>query len=332
MGRAKHCSEELRNLIRKLHGEGKTMRVIAEIVGCSLKMVFNSIKRKDLPETRGRKRKTSSFVDRSIKIYCKKHPFASSSEIRKELDLPIACSTVRKRLLEQNLMATISRKTPFLSKKNKRDRLEFAKTHVNWKASKWRNILFSDETKINLFGLDSIRKHVRRPPGKAFNPTYTRKTVKHGGGNIMVWGCFSYNGVGPIYWVKEIMNKEIYLDLLQNIMLPYAEEEMPLRWIYQQDNDPKHTSKIVRQWFESSNITVLKWAGQSPDLNPIEHMWVEVKNKLARNSRAKNKQEVWTEVQRAWYSIPVEKCRNLIDSMPRRCRAVINNKGYTTKY
>jgi hypothetical protein len=43
----------------------------------------------------------------------------------------------------------------------------------------------------------------------------TPKTVKFGGGNIMVWGCFFYNGVGPIFWIKETMTKEIYRDILK---------------------------------------------------------------------------------------------------------------------
>lgn len=70
--------------------------------------------------------------------------------------------------------------------------------HVKWPVTKWRNVLWSDETKINLFGSDSLLKYIRRPEGKQFDPRYMIKTVKHGGGNITVWVCFYYSSVGPI--------------------------------------------------------------------------------------------------------------------------------------
>lgn len=84
---------------------------------------------------------------------------------------------------------------------------------------------------------------MRRRVNEEFNPRNTLGTIKHGGGTIKVWGCFSYNGVGPIFWKKENMTKEIYLQILETIMLHYAEENMPLQWVYQQDNDPKHTAR-----------------------------------------------------------------------------------------
>lgn len=331
MGRGKHCSEKDRDLIKILRQEGKTYKYIAETLGCSQNMITNALKWKEKTEKRGRPRKTSFRTDREIIKYVKKHPFATSTEIKQQLQLNIDTSVVRRRLLQHNMRARSARKVPLLTTRHIRCRLEFAKEHVLWSPQKWRNILWSDESKINLFGPDGSRHHVRRPKNTEYSSRYTVKTIKHGGGSIMVWACFSWNGTGPIYWIKETLNQNIYINLLEQVMLPYAEENMPLLWTYQQDNDPKHTSKAVKAWFERNNINVLKWPAQSPDLNPIENLWGEVKRAI-QNKNSKNKNELWDIVQTAWREIPVDTCRKLVDSMPRRCSAVIRNKGYSTKY
>lgn len=332
MGRGRHCSAEERSLIKKLRGKGKTLKEIAELLDCSLNMVSNAIRKKTELETRGRKRKTSVLTDSDIALFVKKNPFATSTSIKKHFNLPVDSSTIRRRLIENKLKASLPKKCPLLSSKNVKDRIKFAKQHIDWPITKWRNILWSDESKINLFGSDCSKKYVRRPPGKEYDPKYTLKTIKHGGGNIKIWGCFSYQGPGPIFLINENMTKEIYLNILKDIMLPFAEENLPLIWLFQQDNDPKHTAKIVKEWFRGKRISVMEWPAQSPDLNPIENLWGDVKRELGKLPKPKNKRELWENTKKAWAAIPVERCQKLVDSMYRRCRAVISNKGFTTKY
>lgn len=127
------------------------------------------------------------------------------------------------------------------------------------------------------------------------------------------------------------MTKEVYCDILENIMLPYAEDNMPVRWHFQHDNDPKHSSKLVKSWLSHQQVSVLQWPSQSPDLNPIENLWGELKRSLAKET-FQNKHQLWSAIERAWNAIPVETCRKLIDSMPRRIHAVIKNKGGHSGY
>ena len=62
----------------------------------------------------------------------------------------------------------------------------------------------------------------------------------------MLWGCFSSAGVGPIYWIKSKMCSTDYVEILNTVMMPYADEELPLKWEFMQDNDPKHSLKLVK--------------------------------------------------------------------------------------
>jgi DDE superfamily endonuclease len=75
------------------------------------------------------------------------------------------------------------------------------------------------------------------------------------------------------------------------------------------------------------------WPAQSPDLNPIEHLWGVLKRRLARHEHPPSGiHELWERIEDDWEAIPAEECQKLIESMPRRVQAVLKAKGGYTKY
>ena len=97
------------------------------------------------------------------------------------------------------------------------------------------------------------------------------------------------------------------------------------------DNDPKHTSNVAKEWFKKKKLNVLDWCPMSPDLNPIENVWKRLKDRVqARNPTSH--EDGWHKAQEEWANIEPEFYAALVDSMPRRLKAVLDANGYPTKY
>ncbi len=240
-------------------------------------------------------------------------------------------STITAALHQSGLYGRVARRKPLLSARHMKARMEFAKKHLKDSKMVTNKILWSDETKIELFGLNS-KRYVWRKPGSTHHLSNTVPTVKHGGGSIMLWGCFSAAGTGRLVAIEGKMNAAKYKDILDENLLQSAQDlRLGRRFTFQQDNDPKHTAKITKEWLHNNSVTVLEWPSQSPDLNPIEHLWRDLK--MAVHQRLpSNLTELERICKEEWQRIPKSRCEKLVASFPKRLMAVLNQKGASTKY
>ena len=220
-------------------------------------------------------------------------------------------------------------KKPLLTKNHIKNRLAFGLKHQTWTVDDWKMVLFTDETKINKMGSDGKIWTWKRP-NEQLKPKHVKQTVKHDA-SIMAWGCFSSSGVGDIAVVDGIMNAQMYIRILSSHMIPSARRLFEETYIFQHDNDPKHTARVVKEYLARKEIKVLDWPSQSPDLNPIENVWHKLKT-LVNKEKVKKLSELPVLMKKCWESISTDYCNTLVESMPRRMDQLVLNKGLWTNY
>lgn len=195
----------------------------------------------------------------------------------------------------------------------------------------WDTVIFADESKFNLFECDG-RGYVWRKPNTELQPQNLSSTVKHGGGHVMVWECMSSSGVGNLVFIEGNLDRFQYLNILKANLLQSAEKfNLKDNFRFYEDNDPKHTSEIVRTWLIWNCPHQIKTPAQSPDLNAIELLWSKLEEGI-RKHRISNKDDLKRALQQEWDSISPEYTKKLVHSMPARLKAVLKQLGYPTKY
>lgn len=148
------------------------------------------------------------------------------------------------------------------------------------------------------------------------------------------WGCFSKQGFGSLHLFSDNLNAKKMLKIYEKALLPSAKRWYINKnedWILQEDNDPKHRSKLCTEWKEQSGIVTLDWPSQSPDANPIENVWAYIKQKL-RGKRTYTAKQLSRNIRQIWRALPLQYAVNLVESMPRRCQAIIDAGGDWTHY
>jgi transposase len=148
----------------------------------------------------------------------------------------------------------------------------------------------------------------------------------------MVWGGISHHHRTELVVIAGNLNALRYRE---DILLPHVVPFMHAHpdMILQQDNATSHTARSVREFLHDSNVSVLPWPAKSPDLNPIEHVWDLLDRRVrARAIPPRNVQELASALVEEWGNISQQELTNLVQSMRRRCTAVLQAAGGHTRY
>lgn len=180
-------------------------------------------------------------------------------------------------------------------------------------------MIFSDETTVRL---NSVKGFVWNIPGKKKVVQTVKYPIK-----VNVCGCFSSKGFGRIVCFKENLNAELMCDIYKHGLLPTARKQFghdSTSWKLQEDNDPKHTSKLAKQWKINNNVNVIDWPSMSPDIAPIENVWQLIKMKLRKKKLTTYKSLV-SAIKREWKLLFSDLAIKLAHSMNNRIPEVIES-------
>ena len=334
----RELGDDIRNQIIGAHKVGASVRCIGDTLGVARSTVQDTIKRFTNSGTSavtlrsGRPKILSPRGRRALRrIVLRKRGITLmclAKEISFQTHRHVSERTARRELHSMGLFSRYPRKVPLITCARAKERVVWCYDKMGWDFE-WTRILWSDESRFKLFHSDG-RLRVWRMPGEEFTRGCTAPTVKHGGCSVMFWGCIGWFGVGPLILVKGNLNSEGYVKILSENLLPVLER---YNLVFQHDGAPIHRSEYTTNWLDENNVSVLPWVGQSPDLNPIEHLWDHVDRQIrAMDKLPQSKTELIHAIESIWNDIPVEVVRNLIQSMPNRVRAVIQSKGFSTRY
>ncbi len=341
---AKLSRENLRVQIVTLRGEGLSLRKIEKktkkhryTISRICKRVRQTKSFKDKPRS-GRPKLLNDRQKRVLARILRNIKEKTAEGVRKEAkryhNIDVSRDTVARALNSMGFVARLKKKKPRLSAKQKKARFEWAKEHAKWTSDDWRNVIWSDEAPFSIINSNG-KQYVWQKAGEPISESSVKPTVKFGGGKIMVWGCITWEGVGYSCKIDETMDAELYSEILKDELKSTIEfyNFQRSKVVFQADNDPKHSSKLAQSTLKEMGLQVMQWPAQSPDLNPMEHYWQFVDERLKEFSEiVATKEDLWKRVESIVKKNNTDLCRKLIATMPMRVIDVIKARGGYTRW
>jgi transposase len=338
-GRPSGCIDQLtlveRAAIVTLDKVGWLHKEIAQELRCDEHAVTRWVQR--WQETRsledaarsGRPRCPDGATDRRVQDFAEEKVHVVPKDAVHELQLECSARTVRRRWDEVGLLGRVQQEEHAYSDETLRRRISFAEGYSRWTEDDWARVLFSDETHFYLG--HHGREYVQRPVGAALDPKYTLKTERLEG-KVSLWGCICARGLGHAELYVDSLNARQYQNILALNLVSSAHQFWPTgSWWFQQDNWSVHTAGTSQAWFHNHGVDLIEWPAWSPDLNPIENLWSDLKRRVyAHHARTMEELEHWIGIE--WQATDLSFISHICRSMPKRLQLLLENNGHKISY
>jgi hypothetical protein len=326
-----------------IDGGRHTIREISDIVGIP-KSTVGDIKTRNIATTKfkcGRPKKLTVHAKRRIERYIKKSRATRRQDcntIIEELRLNVCATTLMNALLELGYTRSAARRRPLLKELDMKRRLRFARAHKDWTVEDWNRVIFTDEMAIKVGQERTSRVFVWRKKGEEYHKDCVDERKRSTGG-MMFWGAFRGGKMGPGFFFDrakgQTINSVVYRDqVLLGPLKTFVDESRSKNFepIVMEDNAPVHKG-VNKEERKRMNWIPYEHPPNSPDLNPIEHIWAYMKDQITRYyAHITSQAEMRRVVQEMWDNFMDTQWDGLIASMPARMRAVIAAKGGPTRY
>ncbi len=229
---------------------------------------------------------------------------------------PVSAQTIRRTLHQISLHG---RRKPLLKMMHKKAHKQFAEDKQTKDMDYWNYVLWSDETKINLFGSDGV-KRVWLQPGEEYKDKCVLPTFKHGDGSVMSGAAWVVPALGSYSSLREPWMPTCTVTYWSRAWSPPFGD-----WAARQYSIMITTTALLKKL----RVKVMDRPSMSPDLKPIEHLWGILKRKVEER-KVSNIHQLCDVIMEEWKRTPVATCEALVNSMHKRVKAVQENNGAHT--
>ncbi|GFW84517.1 transposable element Tcb1 transposase [Trichonephila clavipes] len=284
----------------------------------------------------GHLRVTTPNEDRYLAVTAKRYRRNTASDLSRQLSsatgTTVSRKTVYRWLGHIGLYARRPVRCVPLTATHCRLRLTWSREPALWTPQQWSCVMFSDESRFSLQSY-SRRTLIWRAPGIRYHQENTIERHRYGDAGLLVWGGIILGSRTYLHVQSVTMTGHIYRNVILEQHVRWFRGAMGAEFLFMDDKARPPRANIVDKYLQSEDITRMDWPAYSPDLNPTDHVWDMLGQRIAARQPPLTCQ---LELRRAlldeWCNIPQDQIDNLILSMPRRCKACIASSRRHTPY